>query len=232
MDASEEKSTSNTATEPGQPLDFAIPNWNVVDVESFIVLKDAGNSLRKIAVALGSSRTAVTSLLEGTHWQQRPKRVVMFNNKMGTDIDPETGFASKEVLEKYSFRAKTEQKEIEAKNREVELVKKGAAEMPFADITLDDEFFIGQLNIKAAIMLESLTEEEIKKASVRDRVNGASTLLEKRNLLMDRPTQRISFEQREKLNEVLPELIKEAQRRGLDIEGVAEDVTDREPVDA
>ena len=73
--------------------------------------------------------------------------------------------------------------------------------------------------------LESLTESEIKKSSVRERVTAISAFVEKRALLRGEPTQIVTHEQRQKLDDLLPELIKEAKRRGITIEGKMKDVT-------
>ena len=225
MAISKDKKTKKPTIGPGGPPLFNIKNWNVVDIEEFERLITLNMSLRKIAEALSVSRGTATTLIDGKHWQQNPKRVRQFNDKVGTKIDPETGIAPSEVLEKYSALAKKEKKAVEERRREVELIKSGAPEKPFAKITLDTKYFLDQLEEKLAMTLESLTEAEIKKSSVRERVVAISAFVEKRALLRGEPTQIVTHEQRQKLNDLLPELIKEAKRRGITIEGKMKDVT-------
>ena len=225
MAISKDNKTKKPTIGPGKPLPFAIQTWNVVDIEEFNRLITSNMSQNKIAKALSVSKTIVALLKRGDHWQQNPKRVRQFNNKMGTKINPETGIAPSEVLEKHSALAKKEKKAVEERVREVELIKSGASEKPFANITLDTKYFLDQLEEKLAMTLESLTEAEIKKSSVRERVVAISAFVEKRALLRGEPTQIVTHQQRQKLNDLLPELIKEAKRRGITIEGTMKDVT-------
>lgn len=225
MAVSKDKKPEKTVIRPGEPLPFAIQNWNVVDIEEFERLATLNMSRRKIGAALSVSRGTATTLIDGNHWQQSPKRVRQYNDKMGTKIDPKTGIAPVTVLEKYSAKAKQEVKAIEARVREVELIKSGAPAKPFANVTLDTKYFLEQIEEKLAMTLESLTESEIKKSSVRERVTAISAFVEKRALLRGEPTQIVTHEQRQKLDDLLPELIKEAKRRGITIEGKMKDVT-------
>lgn len=64
-------------------------------------------------------------------------------------------------------------------------------------------------------------------ASFRDLAMGTAQLIEKRQLLKGEPTQIISVDERRTLNELVPLLVREAQRRGITIEGESRDVTPR-----
>lgn len=58
----------------------------------------------------------------------------------------------------------------------------------------------------------------LSKATAKDLAITLGILLEKRQLLRGEPTQILSVEERQGLNELLPKLIAEAQRRGLSID--------------
>jgi len=64
-----------------------------------------------------------------------------------------------------------------------------------------------------------LDDKSLGEASARDLMLGMSALVEKRQLLRGEPTQIISDHERKKLHELLPDLVREAQRRGITVEG-------------
>lgn len=66
-----------------------------------------------------------------------------------------------------------------------------------------------------------LDDKVMSEASARDIMLGMGVLIEKRNLLRGEPTAIISDLERKKLNELLPALISEAQRRGITLNGEA-----------
>ncbi len=61
-------------------------------------------------------------------------------------------------------------------------------------------------------------------ANFRDLAMGTAQLIEKRQLLKGEPTQIISVDERKTLNQLLPLLVKEAQRRGVTIDAEAVEV--------
>lgn len=75
------------------------------------------------------------------------------------------------------------------------------------------------INKKIHLASFYLDDKAMAEASARDLMLGMSALIEKRQLLRGEPTQIISDVQRKKLNELVPLLIAEGQRRGITIEG-------------
>ncbi len=72
---------------------------------------------------------------------------------------------------------------------------------------------------KLALGLDALTKEKMDEASARDLAVVISILVEKRQLLRGEPTQILSMEERKHMSDILPMLLKEAERRGMTIEG-------------
>jgi hypothetical protein len=68
----------------------------------------------------------------------------------------------------------------------------------------------------------------MSEANFRDLSMGIGILIEKRQLLKGEPTQIISIEERKRLDELLPMLVKEAARRGITIDGKVERIVEPE----
>lgn len=78
-----------------------------------------------------------------------------------------------------------------------------------------------------------LDDHAMAEASARDLMLGMSALVEKRQLLRGEPTQIVSDLERKRLNELLPLLSAEMQRRGITLEGqVIEKTVNAEPENA
>lgn len=77
--------------------------------------------------------------------------------------------------------------------------------------------FLELLEDRAHRALEYLDDYKLSEASAKDLAILVGILLEKRQLLRGEPTQIISFEERKSLGELIPLLIKEAKKRGLEI---------------
>lgn len=86
------------------------------------------------------------------------------------------------------------------------------------------------LNDRARRALEWLDDTALAGASAKDLAIVVGILLEKRQLLRGEPTQILSVEERRRLDELVPVLLREAQRRGmlLEFRGPTVDVTPRE----
>ncbi len=65
-------------------------------------------------------------------------------------------------------------------------------------------------------ILNSKSDDEIRQESVRNLAVGAAVLIDKRQLLFGEPTQITRLEDREKLEALIPMLLKEAKRRGIE----------------
>jgi len=86
-----------------------------------------------------------------------------------------------------------------------------------------------QLETKANMALEYLDDYALAQSSAKDLAIIVGILLEKRQLLRGEPTQIISMEERQGLDELTQQLVKDARRRGLTIDMTAEDVKVLEP---
>ena len=64
-----------------------------------------------------------------------------------------------------------------------------------------------------------MDDKTMAEASARDLGLIAGVLIEKRQLLRGEPTQIISDHERRKIHELMPELVAEAKRRGLTVDG-------------
>jgi DNA-binding MarR family transcriptional regulator len=84
---------------------------------------------------------------------------------------------------------------------------------------LKTKHFLTAIEGKLAMALDALTKEKLDEASARDLAVLTGIFLEKRQLIMGEPTQILSSAERMHMAEVLPLLLKEAERRGMDIEG-------------
>jgi hypothetical protein len=74
-------------------------------------------------------------------------------------------------------------------------------------------------------VLGSVTDQDIAEASLKDKMIAVGILVEKRALLRGEPTMILSVEERARVNENIPLLIREAQRRGLTVNAEFKDVT-------
>lgn len=84
---------------------------------------------------------------------------------------------------------------------------------------LKTQDLLRMLNQRIELALEYMDEKVISEASFRDLAMGTTAMIEKRALLRGEPTQILSDHERKRLHELLPIVIAEAQRRGLDIAG-------------
>lgn len=66
--------------------------------------------------------------------------------------------------------------------------------------------------------LEHLDDTKMQAASAKDLAIAIGILVEKRQLLRGEPTQILSLEERQNLNDMLPAIIVEARRRGVTID--------------
>jgi FixJ family two-component response regulator len=71
---------------------------------------------------------------------------------------------------------------------------------------------------RARQILESVTQGDLKSASLKDKAIAAAIMIEKRQLLSGEPTQRVTFETRGKLNELVQRLVEEGKRRGMEFD--------------
>jgi len=82
-----------------------------------------------------------------------------------------------------------------------------AKEMPDSDARAK---YYGNLGLRLA---RGITREEVKKMTVRDRMNAARQCFDMRQLELDKPTTTVNFQGRQKIMDVLPALTEELDRR-------------------
>lgn len=71
---------------------------------------------------------------------------------------------------------------------------------------------------KAAMILNHINEKKVKGATIQQCARAFSDLIQNSRLLKGEATQIISHEDRRKLKELIPAMIKEAKRRGITID--------------
>lgn len=72
---------------------------------------------------------------------------------------------------------------------------------------------------KAAKILQAMTKESIASATLAQKANAFGTLIQNARLLRGEATQIITHDDRRKLKDLIPAIMKEASRRGITIEG-------------
>jgi hypothetical protein len=81
---------------------------------------------------------------------------------------------------------------------------------------------------RVVTFLQHMTDEKIRKASLRDQVYAMDRMFNIRQLLRGEPTQIVSVDDRKALNDLVPLLVKSAQRRGVVIEAVGRVIEDQQ----
>lgn len=115
------------------------------------------------------------------------------------------------------FQGKTTIKKIEA--GEKSLVEDGVRVKP---LTLGE--MADACDIKAGEILQLMTKESIQKATLAQKAQAFGVLIEKGRLLRGEATQIITHDDRRTLKDLIPAFMKEAERRGITIDGEATEV--------
>lgn len=84
--------------------------------------------------------------------------------------------------------------------------------------------FVEKLEEKAWAALEMIDDFTLSCSSAKDLAIIVGIMLEKRQLLSGQPTAILSFEERRNMDELMPLLVKEAQRRGMIVDGHAHEI--------
>ena len=90
--------------------------------------------------------------------------------------------------------------------------------------------FLPLIDTRAKQLLQFMTPEKMAKAGIRDQAFAFSVLMEKRALLRGEPTQILTVDDRKQMSELMPFMLKEAQRRGLMPDVVTVDAEAAEPL--
>lgn len=115
------------------------------------------------------------------------------------------------------FQGKTTIKKIEA--GEKSLVEDGVRVKP---LTLGE--MADACDTKAGEILQLMTKESIQKATLAQKAQAFGVLIEKGRLLRGEATQIITHDDRRTLKDLIPAFMKEAERRGITIDGEATEV--------
>lgn len=90
---------------------------------------------------------------------------------------------------------------------------------------LSSEKLAEMFDSKLQMIMSYVDPLTVGTASLKDLAIAAGIFTEKRQLLRGHATQIVTVDDRRKLNELMPKLLQEARRRGLEIDGEAVDVT-------
>ena len=197
--------------------------FKVVDMLEFQRLSKLELTQKRACKELGLQVHTYQTLLQGKHWQQDREKIEGFNKLRHTDIDPETGVASENVIGEHGTEILKNR--WNEKIREEELASRGE----LIERVADNKFMADGMGELSARMIEVLLQPNvIQNMKPTDIIKYLPQIIEKWNLLMGNSTQIISYEEHLKLDALLPKLIEEAKRRGITIEGEAVEVTEDE----
>lgn len=85
-------------------------------------------------------------------------------------------------------------------------------------VAVNPEVLARHLEMRALAMLKGITAEKIQNTGVGELSRGVKEMISMRQLLRGEPTQILSTNQRAKLFEIMPAIVKELARRGNHIE--------------
>ena len=206
----------------------------VVDMSTYLRLKEEGITSQKMQVALGCSGATVWHLNRGTHWQQQPDRVREHNKRFGGNIAPLTGVPTERDLvdRGYIRRGKLRavrpeisepaQQALAALGHDVESAGRMADHLSavggmLAPGVMSTSEVLGGLENALHFALKLWTPDFLAKAAPRDLSSITSMLIEKRQLLKGEPTVITRQEQRADLAEFARRLLAECERRGVSL---------------
>lgn len=89
---------------------------------------------------------------------------------------------------------------------------------------------VNALQEKTALVIGYMDDVAVSQAGLKDLAIAANVLIEKTQLLQNQPTQIIDFTARQQLGTLVPMMMAEARRRGIDIQGSATRVVDAQVV--
>lgn len=210
----------------------------VLDIAAYQRLRDAGLGGKKISKALGTTLATAQKLMSGTHWQQTPDKVRLFNKARGGSLNPETGQPTPDDLAKFGvpFAGPTKhdtqgQKDlrqiVEATGISPALIEEtvrglrilsGAVQEGDLPDKVDTKWHQDSIDQTLGRIMTLLRDPvKMGAASYADLTRAANMLYEKRALLRGEPTAIVRNEQRGGLAEVAALLLKEVGRRGIDL---------------
>lgn len=182
-------------------------------------LVDEGLSVRQIAKKLSVELATIDRLigevlLERYRYEKNP-RAPLESKEKGADViaaltDPQRG-TFKEIARSEGMS----QRAVERLNDKVDSTLV-ATKLKLEHVRTKDLLRLVSHNVKR--VLEAFSDEDIARASLKDKAITTGILLEKRQLLAGEPTQILSIHDRGKLDELVAVIIKESVRRGVTID--------------
>lgn len=119
---------------------------------------------------------------------------------------PEAGVRAAAIAEGFS---------VEAVNEFLKVMRRENVGVGTAVKVLGHNEMIAALDEKLSLALHHLDADRFKAANIQQIAIVFGILAEKRELLKGKPTQIFSFEERRSMRDLLPNALREAQRRGL-----------------
>jgi len=174
-----------------------------------------GLTLRETAEKLGVARDTVKCNLRRAREQRG-----LLRDGVAEDIDPEVADSVgivKTALKEVGFGAMAQERV--AKKMLLGMVPEEVTEEP----TTED--MVRQLGIAQMNALLNIDPLSLAASSAKDNAYVMKTLGEHRQLLKGLPTQIMGREERQKLDELAPALLREIKRRGLTIDAIKQPVT-------
>lgn len=187
--------------------------------EALLERLEAGDDYTAVGTALGLSADAVRArvlvILNKVDKAELLKRFpIVFANAEGLEgLDP-----GQDVI-KIARDNGMPKRMVEGIRRRI-LARQGLSTEGVAALT--DRALVATLREKLALTLQYIDPFGLAGAPVKDIEAVVDGLIKNIQLLEGKPTSITSHEDRRQMNELLPLLIREAQRRGVTIDGVAE----------
>ncbi len=96
---------------------------------------------------------------------------------------------------------------------------RGTAEQYERLRTIPVDTLVKLAEMRAEALLRAITPEKLEKATVKELTGGYRELINSRALLKGEPTQILQVNQRENLKRLFPVVLKQLQRKGVDLDG-------------
>lgn len=188
-------------------------------------MKVAGKTLAEIAHILGISRPVVSKTLQacykklGITRKGRLDLTLHGQEHSNPEVVAAVLDAGTEPLQKLKDAFKAAGLPVPASEALLKRIRHKYFGVTHAVKALKTNEIVGMIEEKLDMIRFYLDDKVMAEASARDLMLGAGVLIEKRNLLRGEPTQILSDKERKTIHELMPELLAEAKRRGLTVDG-------------
>ena len=188
-------------------------------------MKVAGKTRKEIAHILGISEPVVSKTLGacyrklGLRRKDRLNLTLRGQEHSNPEVVAAVLDAGTEPLQKLKDAFKAAGLPVPASEALLKRIRHKYFGVTHAVKALKTNEIVGMIEEKLDIIRFYLDDKVMAEASARDLMLGAGVLIEKRNLLRGEPTQILSDKERKTIHELMPELLAEAKRRGLTVDG-------------